>query len=127
LGDIKLVAKANALLKYAPDKSIFYCPNTPMAMRKKAWSSYQLDFLMVSPNGDPVIGRYLNWFHKQLTTMGSRTPLAICNIHDETYYAPREENIDPDLAKPFQLHLDVDGSVEATRFNGKRYTTIISN
>jgi len=127
MGEIKFVGTPQALLKYVPDKNVFYCPNTPKAMRRLAWSSYQLNFLKVRKDGSDEIKKYYEWWKTQLRTLGSKAPLVICNTHDETYWAPAEENIDPDLAKPFQIHLDLDGAVEAKRFNVRRYTTVISN
>jgi len=127
MGELKLVASPRALLKYVPDKDVFYCPNASSALRKRVWSSYQLDFLMVKPDGTTHVNQYLAWWKTQLRTMGPKAPLAICNTHDETYFAPMEEETDPDLAKPFQLRLGLDGSVEANRFNSRRYTTIVLN
>jgi len=121
LGDIRLLPQIKPILAYTKSHEIFYCPNTTPAMRKKAWSTYQINFLIVKPDVNKKLDHYLDWWKTQLALLGQRAPLVICNLHDETYYAPREQDIDPDLAQAFQIHLQLDGSVAAGRFPGRRF------
>jgi prepilin-type N-terminal cleavage/methylation domain-containing protein len=122
LGDIRLLPSIRPLLQYIPSRDVFFCPNTTAAMRQThVWSTYELNFLIVQADGNQQKTTFLNWWTTQLETLGQQAPLVICNIHDETYYAPRETNVDPDLAQPFQIHLQLDGATVAGRFPGRRF------
>jgi prepilin-type N-terminal cleavage/methylation domain-containing protein len=127
LGDIRLIPNLDALLKYVPSHEVFYCPNTTRAMRDgKAWSTYELTFVLAQ--GDPKDKKndtYLYWWKTQLENMGQKAPLAICNIHDETYYAPQERDEDPDLVQPFQIRLQLDGAVASGRFPVRRHQLFV--
>ena len=121
LGDIKLLPRVPAILKYVPSHDVFYCPNSTAAMKKKAWSTYEINFLLLDPTQDPKIATYLDQWEAELKNLGGASPLVICNIHDETYYGPTEQDVDPDLVSPYQIHLRLDGGVTAGRFPGKRH------
>jgi len=128
LGSIKLVPQVTALSPYVP-RGDFYCPNTPpkIVNSHRFWSTYELAFVYVAPKGSKGLTSYVNHFKDELKAQGPQTPLAICNMHDETYYGPREQSIDPDLARPFQLHLQLDGSIAANRFPGRRHRSFTIN
>jgi prepilin-type N-terminal cleavage/methylation domain-containing protein len=121
LGDIRLLPNVPAILQYVPSHDVFYCPNSTAKMRKRAWSTYEINFQLLGPSSNPKINMYLAQWEAELQSLGTATPLVICNVHDETYYAPLEQDLDPDLVRPFQLHLRLDGGVTAGRFPGRRH------
>jgi prepilin-type N-terminal cleavage/methylation domain-containing protein len=123
LGDIKLLPNVPAILNYVPSHNVFYCPNSTSAMIKKAWSTYEINFELLNPADDPKIDTYITQWEAELKSLGDATPLVICNVHDETYYAPEEADVDQDLIHPFQIHLRLDGGVTAGRFPGRRHRT----
>jgi hypothetical protein len=129
MGQIKMVPHVTTILPYVKSQSIFFCPNTPPMKdsRLKYWSTYELNFITVRSDGSPKTQAFLNTFKSDLANLGPKMPLVICNMHDETYYGPREQDIDPDLAQPFQLHLQLDGSVAAHRFVAKRHRSFTMN
>jgi hypothetical protein len=129
LGQIKMVPHVTDILPYVKSKNIFFCPNTPPQKNKKIqyWSTYELNFILVRSESGPQVQNFLNSFKTDLSLLGPKMPLAICNMHDETYYGPREQDVDPDLAQPFQLHLQLDGNVVAQRYAAKRHRSFQSN
>ncbi|HWD39343.1 MAG TPA: type II secretion system protein [Fimbriimonas sp.] len=129
LGEIKLLPMANLLSPYLPSHDVMYCPNTPPRLRKPKgyWSTYEVNFVAMPAAKDKQITAYYNTFKYDLANLGPKMALAICNMHDETYYGPREQDVDPDLAQPFQIRLLLDGSVAARRFAAKRQRTFTIN
>jgi hypothetical protein len=129
LGEIKMVPHVTDILPYVKSQSIFYCPNTPPQKKGalKYWSTYELNFITVRSESGPRAQAFLNTFKSDLANLGPKMPLVICNMHDETYYGPREQDIDPDLAQPFQIHLQLDGSVGAHRYVAKRHRSYTVN
>jgi hypothetical protein len=124
LGQIKMVASPVTLLPYVKSHAVFYCPNTPMAKSKSPlfpWSTYELNFTITPKGKDQRVNSFLSAFKSDLASLGPKMPLVLCNMHDETYYGPREQDVDPDLAQPFQLRLQLDGNVAASRFVSKRH------
>lgn len=121
MGDIKLLPVVTDILPYVKSHDVFYCPNSTQAMKRDAWSTYEMNFLLIHPGDNARLKSYMDQWENELHNLGATTPIVICNIHDETYYAPAEQDIDADLAEPFQIHLQLDGSVKAGRFPGKRH------
>ncbi len=107
-----------ALSPYIKDKQIIYCPDSTQRMRDRFASTYAYS-IMQNFVDIPIRPSTLA-FLKQYKEMGTSTPIISCGVHDEMFYAPRESTINPVFAKPFMIHLLMNGSVKKGRFDEPR-------
>ncbi len=107
---------ASLLYPYIKADAILFCPNIPRAKVTGFNSSYQWN---LSPRGDekdPIDRKLWEQQITRVNQLGSKAPIVICHIHDETYYLPREQQFDPKLAGKFVVELQLSGSI----FKGRR-------
>jgi type II secretory pathway pseudopilin PulG len=102
------------LLPYLESEWIFWCPNTtPAEKRFHTGGSYVWSYLhppLSSPSGGAP-QRVLDKQSQEIQSRGSNYPLLVCFTHDQTFYQPRENWMDPMFNQPFVLELRASGSV----------------
>ncbi|MBV6502144.1 MAG: hypothetical protein AKCLJLPJ_00187 [Fimbriimonadales bacterium] len=101
----------SSLKPYLESKEMFYCPETPDYVKQYMGSSYLWRICTAlrprDHDGDA--------FYRELNERGPATVILDCRIHDEVYYYPREQDVDPRLLGPYLLRLRLDGSVARGR------------
>ncbi|MEM4407421.1 MAG: type II secretion system protein [Candidatus Caldarchaeum sp.] len=110
---------------YVGGRQIRTCPNFPYPERilpENPIPPYPPYPLGTTYEGPPDIADFLKrdtWPYsaryehliKKILTRGNEFPLFSCFVHDETYYLPREEHIDPRIAGVYTMEIRLDGSV----------------
>jgi hypothetical protein len=127
LGTTKFMYTASALTNYISDRKAMICPNiSPKTLKKRPmFSSYLLCFVLPAMTKDTRILKHIDEIKDSVKREGPNYSLAICNTHDETYYQPRETNIDPTLAHPYQIRLLLSGKVIGARYAERRIKPLI--
>ncbi len=101
------------------DADVMYCPNAPKWAKQTYGSTYIWNLYKPRTlDGLPEREALLSTQREQLQKLGSRFPILVCNIHDATYYAPKESQTDAAFEtapKPFVIELLLDGSVHSGR------------
>jgi prepilin-type N-terminal cleavage/methylation domain-containing protein len=117
LGDIQFSPDPiGGYMPYLKSKDVFFCPDGPSDLKKKYGSTYVMPLLS---SLNPDLRERVGSLPYQLLRKGPSTPIVQCTVHDEYYYAPRE-NVDPAYARPFLVEVWLDGSVHAGRTDDKR-------
>lgn len=101
----------SALEPYLETKEMFYCPETPDYVKQYMRSSYMWRICTALRPRDFDGDAFL----REVNERGPATPILDCRIHDEMYYFPREQDVDPRLLGPYLLRLRLDGSVSKGR------------
>lgn len=119
---------ADAMHPYIPNMEIWKCPDSTPTIKDKYLTTYTIRLLYF---GEPVLGPGfkaegpLASFERDLSSLGDKTPIMHCEVHDELFYQPRDGDVDPGLVKPYWIELLLNGSVRSGRVNGirmKRFT-----
>ncbi len=106
------------LRPYLRQEDVLWCPNaTSEEKRFHGGGSYAWMYIhpsLVDPKGG-VPRWLLDKQAREIEEKGSNYPLLVCFTHDQTYYYPREDWMDPAFTHPFVLELRVAGNVVAGR------------
>lgn len=127
-GHIGLPAEVKkALAPYGITENQFYCPDLPISMRPKLYSSYLFTgHLLGLPAGNVDVGGTENFRPSGIDTIkkmrdlaGGNLPLVRCGIHDELHYQHSDTENEK---RPFMVYVTTSGSIKAERasFEGAR-------
>lgn len=114
---------SGALEPYGLTKDTQHCPDATRSMRERWGSTYYWQIMLPPPNNKEWwIKRRQTKVAKMLSDGGDYVIVA-CGIHDELYYQPREQDVDPSLAGTFLILLHANGSVTKERTDVPRTRT----
>jgi prepilin-type N-terminal cleavage/methylation domain-containing protein len=109
--------RSTVLTPYVRSRDQFFCPNLPEFYRRRIGRSYIWLPVPYDSIESPSPGE-LGMLAKQreeIDRLGREFALYRCDIHDQTYYQPREAHSDIALTQPFILEISVSGTVSKGR------------
>lgn len=102
------------LTEYGATGSVWFCPDTPSCVNRKQigstyiWNGFTRAFRAEHPD----VAEELD---SRMSLTKNSTPVIYCMGHDEVYYYPREQHIDPGFNPPFVIDILANGATVRKR------------